>query len=201
MATIKILIEGYAKLLKKGWRASSTTCLITTNDKKIITDPGCNRQALLKALKAEGLTTDNIDYVFLSHRHPDHILLAGIFEKAKHVTFDANLMYDNDILLEFDQNILGDDIEIISTPGHVLEHLSLLVDTREGKVAIAGDVIWWLDTEKQVFDINQKDHSQAIDMDMKTLINSRKQLIEKADYIIPGHGKKFKVNKSEYRKL
>lgn len=196
MATIKILIEGYAKLLSNGWKASSTTCLITTNDKKIITDPGCNRQALLEVLKTEGLKTDDIDYVFLSHRHPDHILLAGIFEKAKHITFDAHLMYDNDILLEFDQNILGNDIKIISTPGHVLEHLSLLVDTPEGKVAIAGDVIWWLDTEKQVFDINQIDHSQAIDMDMKTLVKSRKKLIEKADYIIPGHGKKFKVNKS-----
>ena len=195
MATIKVLIEGYAKQKENGFVASSTTCLITSGDKKVITDPGCNRERLLAALKAEGLNTDDIDFVFLSHCHVDHILLAGIFEKAKMVTFDSNLMYDNDLLTEFDKYVLGEDIEIIETPGHVPEHLSLLVNTENGKVAVASDVIWWLDDEKQVFDINQKDHMNAVGMNMEDLIESRKKLLEAADYIIPGHGKMFKVNK------
>ena len=197
MAKVKILIEGYAKELKKGWIASSTTCLITTEDKKIITDPGCNREKLLSALKKEGLTTDDIDYVFLSHCHPDHVLLAGIFEKAKYVTFDANLIYDKDLMLEFEKNVLGDDIQIIETPGHVLEHLSLLVNTPEGKVAIAGDVIWWIEGEEQVFDINQKDHTQAKGMNMKDLVKSRKKILKIADWIIPGHGKMFRNPRKE----
>lgn len=195
MATVKVLIEGYAKPLDRGWKANSTVCLVTTGDKKIITDPGCNREALLKALDDENLKTGDIDYVFLSHRHPDHVLLAGLFENANYITFDTNLMYDKDVLLEFDKHVLGEDVEIIDTPGHVNEHLSLIVDASEGKVAIAGDVIWWLDTEEQVFDLHQKDHNQAVDMDMKTLVESRKKLLKKSDYIIPGHGKKFKVNK------
>ncbi|MBU0722398.1 MBL fold metallo-hydrolase [Patescibacteria group bacterium] len=141
MATIKVLIEGYAKPLDKGWKANSTVCLVTVGDKKIITDPGCNRETLLKALDNENLKTGDIDYVFLSHRHPDHILLAGLFENAKYITFDTNLMYNKDVLLEFGEHVLGEDIEIVDTPGHVNEHLSLVVDTPEGKVAIAGDVI------------------------------------------------------------
>lgn len=195
MTTIKILIEGYAKKLEKGWIASSTTCLITADNKKIITDPGCNRQKLLQALQKENLTIDDINYVFLSHCHPDHILLAGIFEKAKYITYDSNLIYNEDSLLTFDKHILGKDIEIIETPGHVLEHLSLLVSTSKGKIAVAGDVIWWIEGEKQIVDIKQKDHSQAKGMNMKTLIESRKKLLKMADYIIPGHGKMFKVNK------
>jgi len=195
MAELKVLIEGYAKKLKKGWVASSTACLITTENKKIVTDPGCNRKKLIEALAKEGLTTDDIDYVFLSHCHPDHILLAGIFENAKFITFDTNLMYDKDLMLEFDKHALGKDIEIIETPGHVLEHLSLIINTPNGKIAVAGDVIWWVDGEKQVFDINQKDHSQAKGMDMDKLIESRKRILEIADYIIPGHGKMFKVKK------
>lgn len=195
MTTIKVLIEGYAKELENGWIASSTTCLITTEDKKIITDPGCNRQKLLEALREEGLATDDINYIFLSHCHPDHVLLAGIFEKAKYVTFDSNLIYDKDLLTVFDKNALGKDIEIIETPGHVLEHLSLLIDTSQGKVAIAGDVIWWVDGETQVVDINKEDHSQAKGMNREDLIESRKKLLKIADYIIPGHGKMFKVNK------
>lgn len=197
MVEVKILIEGYAKELEEGWVASSTTCLITTENKKIITDPGCNRKKLLEALNKEGLTTDDIDYVFLSHCHPDHILLAGIFEKAKFITFDANLMYDKDLMLKFDKRVLGKDIEIIETPGHVLEHLSLLVNTPKGKIAIAGDVIWWVEGEEQVFDINQKDHTQAKGMDVEKLIKSRKKLLEIADYIIPGHGKMFKVENNK----
>lgn len=197
MAKVKVLIEGYAKQLEKGWVASSTTCLITTEDKKIITDPGCNREKLLEALGKEDLTTDDIDYVFLSHCHPDHILLAGIFDKAKFVTFDTNLIYDKDLLLEFDRHEMGKDIEIVETPGHVLEHLSLIVNTSEGKVAIAGDVIWWVDGEKQVFDINQEDHTQAKGMNMKDLIESRKKILEVADWIIPGHGKMFRNPKKK----
>lgn len=145
MATVKVLIEGYAMPLEKGWKASSTTCLIVTADKKIITDPGCNRQKLLAALDQESLVKD--------------------------------------------------DIEIIDTPGHVSEHLSLLVDTSEGKVAIAGDVIWWSDTQEQIVDPYQKELNQAVDMNMESLIKSRKKLLQMADYIIPGHGKKFKVEK------
>ncbi len=195
MTEVKVLIEGYAKELKRGWVASSTSCLITTGNKRIVTDPGCNREKLLKALAKEGLTTDDIDYVFLSHCHPDHVLLAGIFEKAKFITFDANLMYDKDLMLEFDKHVLGKDIEIIETPGHVLEHLSLLINTHKGKIAIAGDVIWWVEGEEQTFDINQKDHTQAKGMNMDKLIESRKRILQTADYIIPGHGKMFKVKK------
>lgn len=195
MAELKILIEGYAKKLKTGWIASSTVCLIKTEGKLIITDPGCNREKLLESLKKENIDVNDIDYVFLSHQHPDHILLAGIFEKAKFVTFDTNLMYDKDHISMFDKNMLGKDIEIIETPGHVLEHISLLVNTPKGKIAIAGDSIWWIEGEKQIFKLDQKDHSQAKGMDIKELIKSRRKLINMADYIIPGHGKMFAVKK------
>ena len=194
MATIKILIEGYAKKLSNGWVASSTVCLVTTGNKKIITDPGCSRIKLLEALKKEGLNTGDIDYVFLSHQHPDHVLLAGIFENAKAITFDSQLLYDGDTLTEYSSDELGSDIEILQTPGHVLEHISLLVSTDQGKIAIAGDAIWWLNDEVQKFAIDQPDHSQAKGMDMEVLIESRKKLIGNADYVIPGHGKMFKLN-------
>ena len=196
MATnIKILIEGYAKKLEHGWVASSTVCLITSGNKRIITDPGCNREKLLNALEKEGLTTGGIDYVFLSHCHPDHTLLAGLFENAKSITYDSNLIYDNDSLTEFNAHSLGDEIEILQTPGHMLEHISLLVSTDDGKIAVAGDAIWWLEDEEQNFRMDQPDHSQAKGMNMETLIESRKKLVGLADYIIPGHGKMFKVDK------
>jgi glyoxylase-like metal-dependent hydrolase (beta-lactamase superfamily II) len=177
------------------WVANSTCCLVTTDNAKIVTDPGCNREKLLAALTKEKLSPNDIDFVFLSHQHPDHILLAGLFEKAKFITFDTNLMYHKDTLVPWEIHTLGKDIEIIETPGHVLEHISLIVTTPKGKIGIAGYAIWWLENEKQVFDLHQKDHSNAKGMDMKELVKSRKILIQMSDYIIPGHGKMFKVNK------
>lgn len=83
MAKVKVLIEGYAKKTKTGWIASSTTTLVQEKDLNIIVDPGINKKLLLKKLKENGLATKNIDLVFLTHYHPDHALLAGIFENAK----------------------------------------------------------------------------------------------------------------------
>lgn len=195
MPEIKILIEWYAKELATWWVASSTVCLINTWNKKIITDPWCNREKLMEALSMENLKTWDIDYVFLSHWHPDHFLLASIFENAKYVTYDTNLIYDNDLMLDFDNHVLWENIEILETPGHTLEHLSLLVNTNNWKVIIAGDVIWWTDDEEQTVDIYKDDDSHVIWRDMNQLIESRKNILNIADYIIPGHGKMFKVMK------
>lgn len=191
MVEIKVLINGYAKELKNGWLASSTVVLIKTGGKLVIADPGCNREKLLESLKLERLRIEDIDFVFLTHGHIDHSLLAGIFTNAKFVTFE-NLMYEKDLQLDFNNDILGSDTKIINTPGHSPEHISLLVNTAAGKYVIAGDVFWWVDGEKQVIDINKEDDAHPKELNMKELVSSRKRLLEIADYIIPGHGEIFK---------
>lgn len=65
------------------------------------------------------------------------------------MTFDDHLIYDKDVLLEYDKNVLGDDIEIIDTLGHVPEHLSLIVDTDNGKIAVA--VFDYVEVKHEVF--------------------------------------------------
>lgn len=194
MAEVKVLVEGYAKELKNGWRCSSTTVLIKSDGKLIIFDPGCNRKRLLKALVKERIKPKDINFVVLSHGHLDHSLLTGMFENAKVISFE-NLLYEGDLMLEFDKKILGKDIEIIKTPGHCSEHLSLLINTKLGKIAISGDVFWWTDEEKQEPSINKEDLSHPSELNMPNLVDSRKKILSLADYIIPGHGKMFKVKK------
>ena len=184
---LTVLVQGYAKKTENGFLASSTCCLIETLDTKIITDPGCNRAALYHVLKQHHLKPSDIDYTFLSHSHIDHILLAGIFDTAEHVTYDYNLKYSGDNMEVFDRYMLGNGIEIIETPGHTDQHLSLLVHAQKGVYAIAGDVFWWYDDEIQNIDLYKKDEGQIND----DLINSRQLLLSKADYIVPGHGKIF----------
>lgn len=190
-ATVKVLIEGYARKIENGWVASSTACLVISSGFKIITDPGCNRKKLIEALSRENLSAEDIDYVFLSHGHPDHMMLAGIFANAKYVTYDDQLVDDQDLMIKFDKHILGPHTEIISTPGHVDDHISLLVHTCKGIVAIAGDVFWWPVGEKQYPDNPVYSDST----DHQKLAGSQALLMRMADFIIPGHGKMFRVNK------
>ncbi|MCK5176791.1 MAG: MBL fold metallo-hydrolase [Candidatus Aenigmarchaeota archaeon] len=147
MTEIKILIEGYARQIKEGWQASSTVVLVESKEKKIIADPGFDREKLLDALNKENLRTSDIDFVFLSHGHIDHALLAGIFENAKIV--DALYVYQKNNILEHNGKIPGTDVKVIQTPGHKEEHCSLLVKTEKGTYAVAGDVFWWMENEKQ----------------------------------------------------
>jgi len=196
MAEVKILIEGYAREEDSTEFASSTTTLIQEVDLNIIVDPGMNRELLLEALRKENLSPDEINYVILTHYHLDHSLLAGVFEKAK--ILDDGDIYSWDGKIEsHGGKVPGTDIKIIKTPGHDMFHCSVLVPTEDfGKIVIAGDIFWWRDNEKQKTDkeslINHKDPYVKNE---EALINSRKKVLDIADYIIPGHGKMFKVEK------
>lgn len=192
MSEIKVLIEGYAKEIKNGWMASSTVTLIKSKDKNIIVDPGFDREKLLNALKKEKLKIPDIDFVFLTHGHIDHSLLAGIFKNAKII--DELYIYQKDIIARHNGIIASNGLKVIRTPGHMEEHCSLIVGTKKGIYIIAGDVFWWMENEKQEVNINRPDNDPE-HMNIQKLIESRKKILELADYIIPGHGKMFKVKK------
>lgn len=192
MTEIKVLIEGYAREIKNGWIANSTVVLVKSNGKNIIVDPGFDREKLLNALKKEKLKISDIDYVFLTHGHIDHSLLAGIFENAQMV--DELYVYKNDVIIEHKGIIPDTDLEVIRTPGHKEDHCSLIVKTEKSVYVVAGDVFWWLENEKQEVDINKPDNDPE-HMDIQKLVESRKKILKIADYIIPGHGKMFKVKK------
>ena len=193
MNKVKVLIQGYAKEIENGWLASSTVTLVQADDKNIIVDPGCNRKKLIEALLNNNLKPSDIDFVLLTHNHGDHALLAGIFENAKVLT--PGEIYDNDNQAEQENKIPGTDLEIIQTPGHSPEHCSLVVPTEEGAYIVAGDVFWWTDDEEQKIDVEREDDAHLAEVNMKKLIESRKKVLEIADFIIPGHGKMFKVEK------
>lgn len=187
MNTVDLLVEGYAEITQEGWKASGTTCLITTDTGlKIITDPGANRNLLLDRLKTMGLGVEDIDMVFLTHHHLDHAMLAGIFPNAKVV--DEEAVYTQDKAVEGVEMLPETDITVLKTPGHEYAHAALLVPTKEGSVAIAGDNFWWTTDEEQKLDVEKPDDFAE---KMDELMKSRKMVLELADWIVPGHGKMF----------
>jgi len=194
MAEVKVLVEGYAREEGDFELASSTVTLIKDKDLNIIVDPGMNRQLLLESLEKESLTPKEINYVILTHTHIDHCLLAGIFENAIILDNSDTYTFDGKIG-EHEGKVPGTNIKIIKTPGHDMFHCSVVVDTEDlGKVVIAGDVIWWEDDEEQKTDkesliIREDPYAK----NKEQLIESRKKILEIADWVIPGHGKMFEV--------
>ncbi len=196
MAEVKILIEGCVKKLTDGWSSSPSTVLIRDRGLTVLVDPGSNKELLLEKLSEENLKLNDIDTIFLTHHHLDHTLNIRIFPDCD-VLLDGDKMNEADRVFSYSENIPGTDIKVIPTPGHTSEHASLLAETEKGKIVIAGDLFWWLEGEEQKTDykslMDHKDPGGA--KDEKLLQESRKKVLEIADYIIPGHGKIFKVEK------
>lgn len=193
MNKLNILIEGYAHPTEDGnYKASPTTSLIYHNGLKILVDPGANKDMLLDALAKEGVTTTDIDIVFLSHYHPDHFLNIRLFPDKD--LYDGSMIWRNDLEIAYSGNIPGTEIQVISTPGHSPEDCSLLfIDDTLGKVCIAPDVFWWEDGKQETDTL--EDLLNLIDpfaTDTTALHESRKKVLALADWIVPGHGKMFK---------
>jgi len=181
MAEVKILFLGYYSLVSAG-RSCPTISLVRDEDLKIIVDPGTvpNQQIIIDKLKAEGLTPDDINIVLITHSHMDHYRNIGMFKNAK--GFDYWGWVEGDVFTDYTTPI-SKDIDIIKTPGHSPLDITMLVKTKEGTVAICGDVFWQENfPEKDPFADN-----------LKILAKSREMVLNSADFIIPGHGEMFKV--------
>src|SRR3989304_8214375 len=80
MYQFKVLIEGYAHSGENGEYVASPSSVLIWDDKiKILADPGTNSKMLLEALTKENLKPQNIDFIYLTHYHPDHFLNVSLF--------------------------------------------------------------------------------------------------------------------------
>ena len=199
MSNIKVLIEGRAQKIENGWLASPSTVLIRDGGLNILADPGSNKELLMAKLGEEGLNPGDINAIFLTHLHLDNILNISLFGDCD-ILLDGDRMNGTDKVFSYSDNIPGTDIKVISTPGHTLEHSSLLVQTPEGIVAVAGDLFWWLAGEEQITDrktlLDRQDPGGAKDEGL--LRQSRQKILDAADFIIPGHGKMFKTTRQTH---
>ena len=193
MYQFKVLIEGYAHSGENGEYVASPSSVLIWDDKiKVLADPGTNAKMLLEALTKENLKPQNIDFIYLTHYHPDHFLNVSLFP-GKDI-YDGITKWSQDKEFSHSGKIPGTEIGILNTPGHAQENATLLFETKDfGKVCLASDVFWWEEGKQKTDDyddlINNEDSFAS---DFEALKSSRKLVLEKADWIIPGHGKMFK---------
>lgn len=188
-AEVKILIEGYTNSdvsTKIGEeKTQPTVTLVKDKNIVMVVDPGVldSQQVLIKKLKNEGLEIEDVNYIFITHSHLDHYRNVGMFENAKVIEYFG--VWDKNKVKDRVEN-LTENIRILLTPGHDYTSLTLFVNTEQGVVAICGDVFW-------------KEGRPEIDpyaQDLNKLEQSRKLVLDTANFIIPGHGPMYKVKKS-----
>ena len=82
---------------------------------------------------------------------------------------------------------IDDRIEVIPTPGHTARDVSVIVKTKQGVVAIVGDLF---ECAEDLENENLWRSSSEMPEMQKT---NRERILDLADFIVPGHGEMFRV--------
>jgi glyoxylase-like metal-dependent hydrolase (beta-lactamase superfamily II) len=201
-AEVKILIKGYTNANEVGETGEEETqptiTLVKDDGFIIVVDPGIlpDQQILIDALNKEGLTVNDVNIVCITHSHIDHYRNIGMFPNAK-VLEHFGLWNKNTVVDWAEQ--FSTNVQVIRTPGHDNSDITLLVTAGPkcgypGIIAICGDVFW-----KENYPLNPQDDRFAADP--VKLGHSRKMVLKMADWIIPGHGNIYKVNKDQIHEI
>jgi glyoxylase-like metal-dependent hydrolase (beta-lactamase superfamily II) len=184
MAEVKVLIEGYTGTDYGEEKTCATISLIKDERIVMIVDPGVleSQKILVDALKKEGLNIKYITHVGITHSHIDHYRNIGMFPDAKTVEFYG--IWDKCSVEDWKEQF-SENIRIIKTPGHSRTGISFVVNTKDGKVAVVGDIFWKEDKPKNDPYANNP----------RELEESREKILKLADWIIPGHAGIYKVKK------
>lgn len=169
--------------------ARSTVTLIQESDYNILVDTSLrrDREFILKALNEQGLTPENINIIIYTHCHKDHIGNNKIFRKARVYGHFACERFPNLIKINSFPFALTPNIEIIETPGHSWDSITVLVKF-EKIYAITGDAI----PIKGNYD---NWIPPIVHVDAEKALKSMKQIVQVADIIIPGHEAAFEIER------
>lgn len=180
-AIVKQLIEGFVESDKKTWiLASSSVTLIKDSGANILVDVG-GRGYLKRVedvLKKEKLSLKDIDIVINSHSHPDHCWNNAFFPKAKFISFMGTL--EDKMFFGRPPQQITENVEIIATPGHSEDSISVIVKTEKGVCAVVGDLFY-----------SDKEKIPSFEKNVEMIKENRKKILEISDFVIPGHGKMF----------
>lgn len=152
-----------------------------------------NARTLAMALKLMGIRPEDIDAVFITHWHRDHFGNLGLFDKAEHLASKG--LVERFRLKGFrgvnDGESMLPGVEVLFTPGHTVDHASIIVNSMLGglkaRIAVAGDAVLshgYLQSGR-VWQYNADFHNA------EEASKSTQHLLELSDVIVPGHGTPF----------
>lgn len=173
--------------------AICTSTLITGKGFRLLVDPsfGDKERMMTELDRRTGMKLSDIDTVFLTHEHGDHLAGLKHFSEAKWLAapevasiINSSGRYSKQV--EAAPVRLFGSIDVIYTPGHTLNHHSLRFDCDGLSVVVAGDAVMTRD-----FWAERRGYFNSADFD--TAARTIDQLATIADIIIPGHDNYFMV--------
>ncbi|MBI3559609.1 MBL fold metallo-hydrolase [Candidatus Gottesmanbacteria bacterium] len=195
LASVTVLKPGYARWEGYASQRACGTITLVKSSKNCVVDLGipADKDLIIKQLKAQKLTPKDIDYVVLTHSDVDHIGNMNLFPDATFI--GGNDVIQGDHFLEFfkETYVIDENISVIHTPGHDNRSTSVLVKTTKGLVAITGDLFEYY---KDWLTVDTSEAWEPWSQDKDLQDQSRKKIWALADWIVPGHGDMFKVDKS-----
>lgn len=191
---VKTLQTGYARRLGSSEMRADGTITLVRGPKNIIVDTGgpWDRDRIIYALAEEALGVKDIHYVICSHGHSDHTGNNNLFPDAVFiVSFDIS-RGDLYTFHDFKSGAvykIDEDVDVMPTPGHTGQDVSVIVKTREGVVAVVGDLF------ECEADLDDESLWRANSSNEAEQEQNRRSVLALADLVIPGHGEMFRVKK------
>ncbi|XP_028399281.1 metallo-beta-lactamase domain-containing protein 1-like [Dendronephthya gigantea] len=171
------LMKGYSTNSDQGKQKRAGSSTLVKGSKNVIVDTGnpFEKEKLLKALDESNTSPNDIHYVVCTHCCLDHAGNLNLFPDAKflvsNVCMSKRGVYD--CLKTFPIKI-DHGLKVVRTPGIFESDMSVIVEnTRHGTVAITGDLF-------------------KNEGDLSAQGESRKMILNLADFIVPGHGTMFR---------
>ncbi|XP_030761000.1 metallo-beta-lactamase domain-containing protein 1 [Sitophilus oryzae] len=193
---IKVLLPGFSRLNGNVMEANCTCTLIKGPQNIIIdTRTAWDGAAIVESLNNVGLSPNDINYVICTHGHSDHVGCNYLFTKAIHIvgfsiSKGETYMLSPDFSNE-EEYVINQNIKVIPTPGHTLQDVSVIFKDKNNLVyAIVGDLF---ENENDL--LNELIWINAGSDNIELQRHNRLKIMDIADYIIPGHGAMFPVNK------
>jgi len=158
-----------------------------------------NERDLELHFQSQELTFEDIKGIFITHWHSDHFANLRLFPRANIYYYDPEqelniepiaktYHFDNlQPLIRLDTDDYFAGCKLIPTPGHTRLHCSLLVEFMSKAIVIAGDAI----VSQSYYDKGKVWPYNAGNLGEATCLKAMEQLVEVAEYIIPGHGHPF----------
>lgn len=188
-----ILKTGYCVRQGRTTRADGTITLVR-GPVNIIVDTGSpqDRRHITGGLAKEGLAPDDIDYVVCTHGHSDHAGNNNLFPGATFIVSHDISKGDTYTFHDFKSGapyMIGEHVEVIATPGHTSQDISVIVEAKDGVYAIAGDLF---ESEEDLENerLWKASSEQPVEQE-----RSRAKVLALADFIVPGHGEAFEVKR------
>lgn len=143
------------KILASGSKGNSS--IIITDNLKILVDVGISKKKLSEKLANMSIDLQDIDAIFITHEHSDHIaglytimknynipiyLTKGTFEFVKNIMINKNIKYDNFIIISSGFEYILKDLKIVPflVIHDAIEPVNYVFYYKDKKIAIVTDL-------------------------------------------------------------